>query len=604
MSATKKIFLEAAIQLLALCGGFGIHVAFHRWDIVLCVVLALECFLHFIAFIWIYRSVLDKLLEWTTHGGNPLEAVNEIRNDLQHLRDNALPLQNAFNGHQASDWPFNLMWDNTVKQFVESAKGISSGRHQVSMDVVPDVSFEVFEQMEKGAFCTAVEGNLDIFFPQDANSDQGRRAELLVRKQYEAAKRLAKSGKDGIGFTRLFIFDNISRVRPAHLSFMSENNDNAIEVLVVQTDAVWDIFRKWGRQDKMDFGKWKRNLLMEIKGAEPVRMLVVSKRQEDIRDTDELIAALRLAAMPYAKFLVEFMKPVNVTRWSTTPESILRLEAPDGPDSSDCEMMLRTALDIAGEHSIKRVAIYGLTHELIETATMFVGGDRERSADVVDCRQYAPDRVNERVQFISANWLEHRPNRHKYDLVLADDALCNLTYWQTPVFFSKIAATMDSDGLFLFRTTARFEQGIENPTWDEIVQELIQFQREEHGLNINMLSSGGVCEAAWPTLHTARFYDEATRALSLKKWNDAVTMQAGFSPDFRNHLKFRRELVLTSMDYRDMRGMFDPYFKVVKREQDVFSKWEMDEKLNLHPNARNIGERFRRYYKVVVLRKK
>jgi hypothetical protein len=389
---------------------------------------------------------------------------------------------------------------------------------------------------------------------------------------------------------------------------MKENIENNIEVLVGQRDELRAIFRRFNLEDHMDFGQWGKNLLMEITGSEPNRSLHVTKRPEDLRRVNDLIASLKAAALTYPVFESQFIVPINLAAWSTEPEDMLHLDVPDGPHEKDCEKMFQTVSDT--KHTICNMAVYGLTQNLIDRAKVFLNQSSNvlKNIDIVDARHYAPPFHDPMLNFVRANWMEWNPSEGaKYDLIVADDVLCNLSYWQTPLFFERVARALNRGGLFMFRTTARFAPGLQDPEFEDVLDYVRQFDHRDAGrtspLSLEMLSPGVLYEMAWPTLHTSRFYDRTSRSLSLGAWNDVVGRESKISIDLKNRMTFSRRLRLTSMEYQDLRGMFMPHFYVVQKEMEAYSRWENDPRLLSHPSGKEIARRFHDYYRLVLLAK-
>ena len=228
--------------------------------------------------------------------------------------------------------------------------------------------------------------------------------------------------------------------------------------------------------------------------------------------------------------------------------------------------------------------------------------------DVVDERPYAPAGRPERVEFIRANWLQwRRPDSTKYAAIVADDALCNVSYWQTHLFFDSLADALLPGGLFVMRATAVFSPGLVNPTWDEALIEFRQFDPVDRahrpGLSLEMLTPGVVYEVAWPTLHGEPFYDERSHSFSFGDWNDRVRREVGITVNLKNRLLFRKLLRLTSMPYLELRECWRPGFRVLQAEMPAYSRWESEPALGICPSANEITRRFREYYRIVVLQR-
>ena len=201
----NKFRAEIIIQVLSIGGGFLVHIFFHRWDIALVVTLALECFLHFVAMMWLYGQVLDRLAEWIQGSENPIE-------DIRHMRHHTIPMSHV--APPPTEWPFNELFREAVVDFQSRITLISEGDCTIKMEDILDVSLRVPEFVEAGAFCTALEENLKIF-------DTVRGKDLLTR-QHEAAKRLALQSGTETGFTRLFIFDDLASVTWGHYKLLEK----------------------------------------------------------------------------------------------------------------------------------------------------------------------------------------------------------------------------------------------------------------------------------------------------------------------------------------------------------------------------------------------
>jgi len=589
VQAHNKIRAEIAIQLLSISAGYLIHVIFHRWDIAIVVTLALECFLHFLAMMWQYGPALDKIAEWVHDAGNPIE-------DIRQISRNTVPMRHV--APAPSEWPFDELFRQAVLDFQSKINLIAEGDCTMEMEDILDVSLRVCDVVELGAFCTALEENINIF-----DTERGK---ALLARQHEAAKRLARDSGRETGFSRLFIFDSFESVSWNHYMLLQRNAENAIEVLVAEKSAVVPVFRKYGREERMDFGLWRDDLLMEIRGPESERQLHVTKRREEIQETKSLIRALREKSLTREAFLRRFKSAHNVEQWSTEPQRALCLDPPDGPHSTDCDTMFKIAC--AEVKTGDRIAIYGLTSPLIDRATSLVkspSGDGI-AVDIVDERHYLPAPRPSRVEFISANWLDW-VSSVPYSAVIADDVLCNLTYWQTPVFFDTLARNLKVGGFVVMRTTAKFSPGLFNPTWEEILPELRRFdpadKMYEKGLNLDMLTPGAVYEAAWPTFHSAPFYDERSRGFRLGDWNSRVGREPEITVNLKNRLTFQRNVRITSMPYQELLELWKPHFKVFQAEMPAYSFWEADPKLAGVTCAKEIARRFHEYYRIIVLQR-
>jgi hypothetical protein len=617
MTLRKKIiWTELAIQLVAIPLGLILHgLAGERWLIAAAFILTLEAFFHVIAFFAHYLAAIETAAEWVEkheHNGNPngdpIEIVEKIRAETARLSlleeavgklvKKSIPLEQLMPAPE--DWPFQLQYQDLLKKFSDDLKSLGGGSYEKAMDDILDVSFGAAERIEFGAFCTALEENLNIF-------DEGQREVALRLRQYERAKQLALESKGPFGFTRLFIFDDLDAIDWQHFELMKENAQNAIRVLVAKRDAVAPVFKKHG-WIWMDFGRWRRDLLMEIRGTTPDRRLFVSKNADVLDRTESLIRGLERESKELSDFISDVKDPVNLAQWSKPHAGMLDLSPPDGPHLQDRDAMFNLILPRLKDGDA--IAVYGLTKLLVEGAEAAVKAASERgqklTADVVDARHFVPPRPTPGIDYQRHNWLEWR-RRPPYAAIFADDILCNLSLLQTPILFRALYECLRPGGLFVVRTTALYSQATVRPSSKEILAELRRFDPADatyvHGLDLTMLDPGAVCEAVWPTLHTDEFYDKKTRSFSLSAWNRCVQADPTLSPALRDHLTFKRLLRMTSVRYDDLESFWKGCFKEFQQPVAVYSKWQTDKELAGHAGGPEIGQRFHDYYRILVLQR-
>jgi hypothetical protein len=592
MLKKRIIWSEIIIQTISVGGGFLIdHFSHQRWYIALTVILALECLLHLLAFFWHYLPAIERISDWVGDASNPID-------DFHRLRKQLIPLQHLV--PPPEDWPFNEQFGRINQKFAENLQLLAEGSYSEPMEDILEDSIQVCKSMERGAFCTALtvqnSNNLRIF-----DTDKG---EYVKQLQFDAAKRIASANNQDYGFTRLFIFDDLNSISWKNFQLMRENHNNKVEVLVSQKSDVIPLFKKLRREDRMDFGLWRKDLLMEIQGSDEERILHVSKRANDLKDTAELIKVLRKKALSYCDFLQKIKEPTNLEYWSSQPEKTVDLDPPDGPHATDVDKMLGVATTNLKDGDL--IAVYGLTKSLIEQAEALKSRPRLKgiSIDIVDVRPFTPASAKPGIVFHPKNWLEWCPEKGLYSAAVADDALCNLSYVQTPLFFEKIASCMEPGGRLVFRTTAIFEIGVPQ-TWSQIVEDLRRFDPADrlfqNGLSLDLLTNGAVVEAAWPTLHTEEFYNPTTKSFSLGKWNERLMSDPTMSVNLKNRLTFSKPLNMTSMSHQTLQALWGGFFKESQLPMSTYSKWESDESLALHPSAKEIGRRFHNYYRIVTL---
>jgi hypothetical protein len=577
----REILLEILIAMIAFAFAFVAHVASKQWTTALAVGLFIEILLVMFRFRVLYEPFIAHMAEHFDKGQHPFALIGM-------LAERTVPLQLLTD--RPSEWVFQEYFDRLIREFRTNLQSLSDGTFRVPLDTAQDVSFEVCDRLENSAFCTAPLANLDLFM--------GARGESLREANFRAAKRL----KDQQGFTRMFIFDSLAAVTWEYYLLMEANSEHDVEVLVAFDHEIEDILRSHRWEDRADFGLWDDEYLMTIAHSADGRRWMEVSKDEDLLETARLVIAdLRTAASTWREFLQKFQAPVNQEQWANSSRALVALPAPNGPAQADCRVMCDyLTKELQADD---RIAVYGLTKLLIETVAAEVTGHAHLNVqcDVVDHRFYRDDPGRPAVHFRQGNWITWRPEI-KYRAVLGDDVLPNLGVWQVPLFFRALSDAIAPGGHFITRTAAMYSPDAMHPSWAEGMNRLRLFDAESpthvEGVGLDDLDEGVVYEVAWPTLHSAEFYDEPRSSFDFGAWDERLRSEQG-DTDFKAKLRLQYGHEVTVLEYGQLQNLARPYFQMVD-EHSVYSVWDNTEKLNLIKDAKQTVDRFREYYKILV----
>jgi hypothetical protein len=581
LSRRKAAAIEGGIAFLAIVVAAGVHEISHDVGLSLAVALFAEILLQILRFRFELGPFLSGLAEGFTVQEHPFQLLTD-------LSRRSMPL--TLLAKRPQETIFQERFDELIAALQHDLEDLDQGHFVVPMHDVQDVSFDVCKSLEKSAFCTAPQGNLEIFMTS--------RGQELKKANFDAAHDLKGKG----GFTRLFIFEDFSSIRREHLSLMEENYENAVEVLIALAEDVNRTLDNYGWQQRGDFGLWDdRYLITIISKSSGDRQMEVSTDEKLLDTARLLVKELTEVAWSWTKFEAELVVPVNEKHWSTKPERLVDLEPPNGPAKADCETMWGAAFDVLRPGD--RVALYGLTKSLIASlaeaitrhANMAIG------CDIVDSRAYRNEPPHQGTLYVDKNWLEWEPDV-KYRVVFGDDVIPNLGVWQVPLFFEKLAKAIPPGGRFITRTAAIFSSSVSHPHFDEALNKLRVFDPQNlshvEGIGLDDLTEGVVYEVAWPALHSSEFFDQNGCRIDVGNWDRKLSRETDNS-DFKAKVELPYKQIVTALDSGQLEEFSAPYFRIID-EKDVYSVWGNTPQLQVHPQADTVINRFRDYYRILV----
>ena len=579
MTRRRAIAAETVIALAAIVAALVMHDVTHDWAMALAVALFAEILLQVFRFRVELGPFLSHLAEGFADREHPFALLTE-------LSRKTIPLELLAN--RPTEGIFQDHFDDLIAKLQLDLEDLAGGHFVQPMQDVQDISFKVCNSLKQSAFCTAPQNNLGIF-----NTPRGRE---LKQANFAAATKLEDKG----GFTRLFVFEDLSAVSREHYLLMEENELNKVKVLVALTEGVKRTLRKHGWEDRVDFGLWDDQYLITItSGPNKERLMEVSNNGQLLDTARGLVGELEEIAWTWGEFSKAFTKPVNEKQWASAPGRLVEFEPPNGPADDDCEVICRAIFEELEPND--RIALYGLTKRFIDKFEVAVNESQMSiGCDIVDSRADGRRSPQRGINYINGNWIEWEPPM-EYRVIVGDDVIPNLGIWQVPMFFKKLAEAIPPGGRFITRTAVMSSSSLSHPTFIEALNRLRTFDpgssTHDENLSLDDLTEGVVYEVAWPALHSADFFEPDSCSVAVGKWDQKVKTETDGS-DFKGKISLPYNHVVTCLDYAQLEEFSAPYFHIVD-DQPPFCVWENTPKLQAVPGADAVIRRFRNYYRIL-----
>jgi hypothetical protein len=576
------VLVESAFAILSIAAGLTAGLLSQEVAVGLTVGLFLELLLVIVRMRWRYEPFLNRLAQDFDSREHPFD-------QLADMAGRSLPLQLLEDTPR--EWVFRQQFDRLAREFRQNLRDIEAGTFTTPLQDVQDISFDVCESLTKSAFCTAPEVNLNLFRTAKGHD--------LKKANFDAAARLEGNG----GFTRMFIFKSFASIAPEDYLLMKENVANKVRVLVALEHKIALVLKRHNWDARSDFGLWDGEYLMTIRNdTGDGRTMEVSNDKQMLATARDVVKELQEIASDWHTFEQEFSTPLNGAKWTDIHgHKMVRYEEPNGPAVDDCDAMIALADGMLQSHDV--VAVYGLTGRLIDAVGTAIATkpDLELTCDIIDGRRCTEQAHDKRIAYRVANWLAWKPSR-RYRAVFGDDVIPNLGIWQIPLFFRRLYDSMLPGGRFITRTTAIYTSSPMHPSWNESLARLRRFDRSSpthiDGLTPADLTEGAVYEIAWPTLHSREFYDSEQCSLDFGGWDKRLKSEPG-DADFLAKLRLQYNHRVTSLEFERLKQLASPYFEVVD-DYPVHSVWAANGKLAGLPEALQVSERFREYYRILV----
>ncbi len=332
-----------------------------------------------------------------------------------------------------------------ISELRADVKNLNRNTYIDERGTIPKLSVKTIESVASHAFATFIVDEREV-----AYSDENGRAYLNA--WFSKAQEIGTPGK----LVRLFIVENRDDVSAETVDLIERHIQNKISVFTMERAKA----EKLCGACEMDFGLFDSDCLMTVRarhGISPLLTVYVQTDRREISKTfDDYIAcseSLKQSAMPGEQFLREFNAPINARFWDNRLlNHSTRLGVPHGLSDQDANNMLTMAVTRLPQIQELRVAILGLTPQLIDACN---AEPRVKEVILVDQTAVKQDFAG-KIKRVTDNWLEFKGD-HGFDAILGDEALNNLSIPQYGHFFRAMHGCLKGQGALVLRTLARYD---------------------------------------------------------------------------------------------------------------------------------------------------
>lgn len=352
---------------------------------------------------------------------------------------------------------FSRALDDAILQLSDTLDQL--GRLAITFEVtqVPSLSFFAMELVD--AECTLVYVYYDdddfIANPHDARA-------LRYFTHFEKAARRIKSTDPAAPARRLFVLTHPHDLSPDLYRFMLRHFNNSIDIRILLGDNPVFSKEKYARLQQ-DFGYYKT--------TDGAAWVMFYKKNPDGRSATvrvigepstvglyrEFATAIHESGMTLGQLNDSLREPHNAAAWEEYfGKHGFTLRPPHGLSSEDAEAIVTEAVGtrINKEKPGLRSLVLGRTPALLD-ACIAAGLRSVHSLDNCDAQ---PKEFSSTVKFFTGNWLN--PDSipaDKYDIIVADEALSNVSTLQLSSFFNDLKQWLLPQGRVVMRVMARYD---------------------------------------------------------------------------------------------------------------------------------------------------
>ena len=269
-----------------------------------------------------------------------------------------------------------------------------------------------------------------------------------------------KMKADGLtGIVRVFIISQFNEISSNLLRFIQRNINDEINVrLIFETELpslLPDI-------EGLDFGYYESKdghnwvMLLRSLGSKSNNLTdyIIETNAQIVSHYDVYSEAVITKSQTYDEFMQLLKRPINGDLWPTFfAERGYEINPPHGLSDEDAAFIVDSVIKSVETDHKPAVLVLGLTPKLLRR---LVNADTEM---IVSADQFTSKPTDFRgvVDFRTANWLDMSFNE-KFDAVIFDESINNLTKIQLNLFFPIIKNLLKPGGHFIGRVMGRFDE--------------------------------------------------------------------------------------------------------------------------------------------------
>lgn len=441
-------------------------------------------------------------------------------------------------------------YDDTIERTEKDLRSILRGRFDFKVTEIPPMSAYAVSLVDER--CT-------LMFPILTETSEGLfvtdkiGASRYYDQIVDTSKRLKDAGKTPV--TRIFIFeDDDDGISIEVMNFIQKNIADGINVRMIRRSSMplnvdgleWNDFGYYETSEPICWVMMVRKSvgLAEESGTDyyvETDPIIVEKYK---KYSDAVLANTKDAR----SFIEELKHPVNGSVWPVYfATEGYEMEPPHGLSEEDAEIIANsvTSLPESGDTSERNVLMLGFTPKIVRALAKQDG----INLTSIDNIKVKPSDQSANVIYETANWLDME-DEEKYDAILFDESLNNLSRLQTALLFPVLSRALKPGGHLVGRVLGHFEDQVAErykaKTPDEIINALKQIEGKVHD---------DYAPTIMKYLHSRYVaFNEETSTIDCKRWNKFLrdTLAARKISQSESDLwqiKFEIEIFIPDLDF-------------------------------------------------------
>jgi hypothetical protein len=340
-----------------------------------------------------------------------------------------------------------MVLDQIVSELEGEVARLHEYKYEDDKGTIPELSIKTVQSVKAGAFATFVADEREKIYEDREGKD-------YLASWFDKTKQL---GKDSLH--RVFVVGKLREITEETARLIAEHLEHGSKVSVIDRTTAENI----SSGCELDFGLFDSDCLMTVRPrpgtSSKLSVYVVGPDGENgkiVEVYEEFKKRLVADASSAENVLKEFRKPINAHFWDLRMlKHNERLGPPHGLSQIDAKKILDLALGSTPGSSRVRVAILGVTPQLVDIC---VAEPRIQEIVLLDQTLVEVDvaRYGGKVRRERCNWLEYAA-KMPFEAILGDESLNNLTVAQYRSFFSAMRRSLQPLGSLVMRTLGRYE---------------------------------------------------------------------------------------------------------------------------------------------------
>lgn len=394
---------------------------------------------------------------------------------------------------------------NTEKEL----ESIIRGRFNFQVTEVPEMSNYAMSIVDKKCILIfPVKNSENLLTPITGSSKQYYDSMIV------ASNKMHKNTTKGV--VRVFVINRNKDISNRLLNFIKKNLDDNIDVRLIFEDELPTIPQEieeldFGYYENEDGHKWVM-ILKQFENNDVIKTdYIVETDLNKIQHYERYSEDIIRKSKTFEDFINEVSIPMNGDLWPVYfAERGYEMHPPHGLSDEDADYIVDSALKSVSDTKEFSILVLGYTPKIFRRLI----DKKVTSITSIDIGKSKPLDFQNNVKYVTSNWLNINLEE-KFDVILFDEAINNLTRLQVNLFFQNIKKVLKPKGHLIGRVMGCFEEQITqnyiNKTQWDCIEDLRKIKGDSHIDYASLI----IC-----LLHSKHIsYSTETFIVDCSKWN-------------------------------------------------------------------------------------